>query len=170
MPNSSSWIFALQTTKKTVASTGMTVRTFQQIWFYKKTILSRIFTFGSYRSTIPRTCHKKFSTMYLWSFFNSPGFTFEALTAPAGQKVAAKCAEAIRHCAQAGQTTDIDSYNSRNSEVMHIVDNLDTTMQNRKTKQNTKTQRIITTFILHILFQHKSTFNLSYLNSHSLST
>ena len=32
--------------------------------------------------------------------------TFEAPTAPAGQKVAAKCAEAIRHCAPAGQTTD----------------------------------------------------------------
>ena len=33
--------------------------------------------------------------------------TFEAPTAPAGQKVAAKCAEAIRHCAPAGQTIDI---------------------------------------------------------------
>ena len=37
---------------------------------------------------------------------------FEALAAPAVQKAAAKCAEAIRHCAPAGQTTDIYSYSS----------------------------------------------------------
>ena len=39
--------------------------------------------------------------------------TFGAPTAPAGQKVAAKCAEAVHHCAPASQTTDIYSYSSR---------------------------------------------------------
>ena len=38
---------------------------------------------------------------------------FEARTAPAIKKVAAKCAEVIWHCAPAGQTTDISSYSSQ---------------------------------------------------------
>ena len=38
--------------------------------------------------------------------------TFKAPTATSGQKVAAKCPEAICHCAPAGQTTDINSYSS----------------------------------------------------------
>ena len=52
--------------------------------------------------------------------------TFEAPTAPAVQKAAAKCAEAIRN---------------KQPEVMHLVDNLGTTMKNRTTTTTKQTQK-----------------------------
>ena len=41
-----------------LTSNGVTVRTFLQLRFYRKTVLSRIFIFGSYKGTILRTFHK----------------------------------------------------------------------------------------------------------------
>ena len=83
--------------------------------------------------------------------------TFETSSASAGQKLAAKCAEAIRHCSLAGQTTDIYSYSSRKTEVMHIVNNQDTTMTN---KTNTKTHKESFKLIYYYSPYSAPTFNL----------